>query len=141
MRFNFRILFLTTILLIASGKYVFAGVAPEPVKSEYFLTKIAGLTLDLKQKEIKYILGLQILKPFPAKSFVEVSFDNPSDPQKPLITNAFVDPQDKDLLVYSPAAQNPQKGKYYKIETRVFTNEKKKGFDRRAHAEDPLCRG
>lgn len=126
MRFNLKILFLVFLLLIAACKYVFAGGAPEPVRSEYFLTKIAGLTLDLKQKEIKYILGLQILKPFPAKSFVEVSFDNPSDPQKPLITNAFVDPQDKELLVYSPAVQNSEKGKYYKIEARVFTNEKKR---------------
>jgi hypothetical protein len=111
---------------MSTGEYGFTAVAPEPAKTDYFQTQLAGLIIKVKQQEIKYILDLKIVKPFPTKSFAEISFENPDNPQMPFVVTSIINPEDSTLLVYSPPVQRPQKGKYYKIDVRVFKDLSKK---------------
>ena len=99
---------------------------PEPVTSEYFKSSLAGLTLDLPKKEIKYILGLKIIKPFPEPVFAEVTFENPADAARPVVASAVINPKDDRFSIISMPVSSPQKNTYYTILVRVYKDQTKK---------------
>lgn len=118
--------FFSLLFLFLSTSAFAANRPPEPVTSEYFKTSSAGLVLDLKRREFRYVLGLEILKPFSAPVVAQVEFEDPRDPDNPLIVLAEIDPGEEKLSVKSPAVSSPQKDKYYKIDVSVFKRPDKK---------------
>ncbi len=98
---------------------------PLPIKSEYFKTSIGGYDLNFKNKEIKYILGLDIIKPFKKTVFVEALFENPENKLLPLVVNKTINSTDNALVIYSPPIHSIKKGRDYNVSVLVYENEKK----------------
>ncbi len=98
---------------------------PLPVKSEYFKTSIGGYDLNFKNKEIKYILGLDIIKPFKKTVFVEARFENPENKLLPLVVNKTINSTDNALVIYSLPIHSIKKGIDYNVSVLVYENEKK----------------
>ncbi len=121
-----RVLLGCMLFLFFSTSVFAANRPPEPVTSEYFKSSIAGLMLDFPKKEIKYILDLKIIKPFPGPVFAEVTFENPADAGSPLVASAAIDPKDDRLNITSPPVSSPQKNKYYTVVARVYRDQTKK---------------
>ncbi len=121
-----RILSGCLLFLFLSTLAFAANRPPEPVTSEYFKSSVAGLMLDFPKKEIKYILDLKIIKPFPEPVFAEVTFENPADAARPLVASVAIDPKDDRFNITSPPVSSPQKNKYYKIVARVYKDQAKK---------------
>jgi hypothetical protein len=124
-------LFITILLLVfvLLGSLIGSssgGVPPRGVTTTFFQTQSAGFYVDLGNQEIRYLLGLKILRSFKSKSFVEVYFENPADPKAPFVVTSFVGPESKDLSVRSPGVTKLKKGNYYNIDTFVYKDESKK---------------
>lgn len=76
---------------------------PKPVKSEHMATEVGGFGFITATKEVKYVLNVDITKPFDRPMYVKAEFQNPLDAERPFFEDATIPAGQKSLnLVYGP---------------------------------------
>jgi hypothetical protein len=118
-------LLLFVILAAFSGcgqRSIFFGPA---ASGPYFTTKLCGVDLNGKKKDIHLRIELAVAKPLPRGAFVQVEFENPADRGVPLIVGRAVAGSERTLHFVSPAVTGVR-ARGYEIVTRVYASSEKK---------------
>lgn len=98
---------------------------PGPVTSEYLQTTLGGFRVDTKAKLIRYSVGFKIIKPLPNPAIVQVEFENPRDPDRPLVAGKKLTSRDTQFSIESTPVHGLQAGHNYEVLVRIFGDEKR----------------
>lgn len=96
-------------------------LAPASSASDYVATRVCGVDLDGKTKEARLRIELTVTHPLPPAALVEVQFENPSDPNTPLVTGRRATGDEQTMAFVSP----PVKGirvKSYAVLVRIYSS-------------------
>lgn len=93
--------------------------------SAYFATKVCGVHVDGKSNEARLRIELLVTKSLPRDGFVEIEFENPSDPKVPLIASRSVTGAEHTLQLLSPPLTSVR-ARGYETVTRVYDSADKK---------------
>lgn len=99
----------------------FAPAASGP----YFSTKLCGVDLDGKTRDVHLRIELTVAKALPKGGLVEVEFENPADRAVPLVVSRSVSGNERTMLFASPAVTGVRP-RAYEIVTRVYASTEKK---------------
>jgi hypothetical protein len=114
---------LVAAVLAGCGRFSFfrSGAPAGP----YFSTKLCGIDLDGKTKDVHLRIELAVAKTLPPGGFVEVEFENPGERSVPLVVNRTVSGKERTVLFVSPAVTGVR-ARGYEVVTRVYTSAEKK---------------
>jgi hypothetical protein len=91
----------------------------------YFSTKLCGVDLDGKTKDVHLRIELAVAKTLPRGGLVEVEFENPADRSAPIVVSRTVTGNEKTLMFVSPAVTRVRP-RNYEIVSRVYASPDKK---------------
>jgi hypothetical protein len=91
----------------------------------YFSTRLCGVDLDGKTKDVHLRIELAVAKTLPARALVEVEFENPAERSAPLFTSRTVAGDERTLLFVSPAVTGVR-ARGYEVVARVYASPEKK---------------
>ena len=94
-------------------------------ESPYFSTKLCGVDLDGKTKDVHLRIELAVAKTLPRGGLVEVEFENPADRSAPLVVSRTVSGSERTVLFLSPAVTGVRP-RGYEIVARVYASAEKK---------------
>jgi hypothetical protein len=121
---TFFVFLLAAVLMTSCATPGRVGVTPDPSTSDYFITRGAGFALKLDdQKKIvscQYSLLLVPRQTISRPLYLRTRFDNPADPNKPLVTDSDIQPGSEKILISSPEVRGLQSHLNYKAEVLVF---------------------
>ena len=114
---------LVAAVLAGCGRFSFirSGAPAGP----YFSTKLCGVDLDGKTKDVRLRIELAVAKTLPPGGFVEVEFENPGERSVPLVVNRTVSGKERTVLFVSPAVTGVR-ARGYEVVTRVYASAEKK---------------
>ena len=110
---------LVAFLLLLTATTNFA--APKPARSEYLLLTQAGITFA-EERGAFYLMSFDVLKPSTDRIYVLVQYENPEDPNAPLIDDLFLPPGAKEINLQSPAFKTVRNRVRYKVELQLFAD-------------------
>jgi hypothetical protein len=122
---------LSALLIGAAILTTFAGCGQRfsffgpSTSGSYFTTKLCGVDLTSKTRNVHLRIELAVERALPRGSFVEVEFENPADRAAPLVVGRSVAGSERTLLFVSPAATGVRP-RGYEIVARVYATPEKK---------------
>jgi hypothetical protein len=116
------VLFIAAVLAGCGRSGFFRSGAPA---GPYFSTRLCGVDLDGKTKDVHLRIELAVAKTLPPGGFVEVEFENPADRSVPLVVSRTVSGKERSLLFVSPAVRGVRP-RGYEIVTRVYASAEKR---------------
>ena len=91
----------------------------------YFSTKLCGVDLDGKTRDVHLRIELAVTRPLPRGALVEVEFENPADRTVPLRVSRTVSGSERTMLFVSPAVSGVR-ARGYEVVARAYSSADKK---------------
>lgn len=118
-------------LLSILGLLVLASCStmPDPAVSKYVTTEGAGFPCEFGGGYIKYGIAYTLNQAFVDPVYLTVEFENPSNPNSPLVSQFTVPAGSRDTIyINSPKMDSIQNNRNYKVVLKLFNNPERTGL-------------
>lgn len=95
---------------------------PRPEESAYFYTVDYGFHISVREATVRYSLTLEPRSAVDRPLHLVVRYENPSDPDRPLVEEELAEPGEY-LFLQSPPLSGLEAGRVYRVEVLIFDDQ------------------